>query len=254
MTKAIIAMRSLKRPGSPVPLYFKVMTEIRDNILTGAWRKGFQLPGELDLAQRLGVSVITVRQALGQLAHEGLVRRERAKGTFVSWSGPVNQAINLEIEAENLVTLNPEGTTFKLLRSETITPSVEAARDFALSRGEKLTRMTRLRIARGQPLAFVYSDVPTRIAAKLSKKSLTVLPLSTVIEKQLKIRVSDVRHVIGAKLADDDVAASLAIPAGSPVLYVERNYFFKHELLLRTVGFYRSDLFRYEIKLKRTSD
>ena len=77
-------MRLAKRPGSPVPLYFKVTTEIRDNILCGTWSRGFQLPGELDLARGLGVSVITVRQALGQLAQEGLVRRERAKGTFVS--------------------------------------------------------------------------------------------------------------------------------------------------------------------------
>jgi len=38
----------------------------------------------MDLAQRLGVSVITIRQALGQLVHEGYVRREKAKGTFVN--------------------------------------------------------------------------------------------------------------------------------------------------------------------------
>jgi len=42
-------------------------------------------------------------------------------------------------------------------------------------------------------------------------------------------------------------------PAGSPVLFVERNYLCKKELVLRTVGFYRSDLFRYELKLKRRS-
>jgi hypothetical protein len=45
----------------------------------------------------------------------------------------------------------------------------------------------------------------------------------------------------------------LEIPAGSPVLFVERNYLCKKELVLRTVGFYRSDLFRYELKLKRGS-
>src|ERR687892_1125368 len=132
-------MRLAKRSGSPVPLYFKVMTEIRDNILSGPWSWGFQLPGELDLARRLGVSVITVRQALGRLAEEGLIRRERAKGTYVTWSGPVNQAINLEIEAENLVTLNPEGTSFKLLGTVTMDPSGELGGDFGLTSGERVT-------------------------------------------------------------------------------------------------------------------
>jgi GntR family transcriptional regulator len=244
-------MRLAKGSLSPVPLYFKVMTEIRDKILSGVWNRGFQLPGELDLARRLGVSVITIRQALGRLSEEGLIRRERAKGTFVSWSGPVNQAINLEIEAENLVTLNPEGTSFKLLATEKIEPPVELRRDFKLSQHEKITRMARMRMARERPLAFVYSYVPSRLADKLPTRALLKLPLSTVIENAWDIKITDVRHLVGAKLADDEVSAHLEIPPGSPVLFVERNYLCKKELVLRTLGFYRSDLFRYELKLKR---
>ena len=82
-------MRSAGRPALPLPLYFKVMMEIRENILSEEWAPGAQIPGEMDLAQRLGVSVITIRQALGHLVHEGYVRREKAKGTFVNWKGPV---------------------------------------------------------------------------------------------------------------------------------------------------------------------
>jgi DNA-binding GntR family transcriptional regulator len=48
-----------KKPGSPFPLYFKVMMEIRDNILSGKWAR-FQIPGELELARQLGISVITI--------------------------------------------------------------------------------------------------------------------------------------------------------------------------------------------------
>jgi GntR family transcriptional regulator len=244
-------MRLAKGLRSPVPLYFKVMTDIRDNILSGVWNRGFQLPGELDLARRLDVSVITIRQALARLSEEGLIRRERAKGTFVSWSGPVNQAINLEIEAENLVTLNPEGTTFKLLATEKIDAQTELRHQFNLSPKENLTRITRIRMARGQPLAYVYSYVKSRFAAKISSKSLLKLPLSSAIENAFGIKVTDVRHLVGAKLAGDEVSVHLKIPPGSPVLFVERNYLCKKELILRTVGFYRSDLFRYELKLKR---
>jgi GntR family transcriptional regulator len=236
---------------SPVPLYFKVMTDIRDNILSGVWNRGFQLPGELDLARRSGVSVITIRQALARLSEEGLIRRERAKGTFVSWSGPVNQAINLEVETENLVTLNPDGTSFKLLGTETLEPNEELRRDFKLSAKEKVTRMTRMRMARKRPLAFVHSYVPARLAEKLSARALLKLPLSSVIENTCSIKMTDVRHLVGAKLADDEVSQHLQIPPGSPVLFVERNYFCKKDLVLRTLGFYRSDLFRYELKLKR---
>ena len=163
-------MRHAGKSSSPVPLYFKVMTEMRDNILGGTWQRGFQLPGELELARRRGVSVITVRQALSQLSQEGFVRRERARGTFVNWSGPVNQAIDLEIEADNLITLNLEGTSFKLLGTKNLKPPEEIRAEFNLSDGATITRITRTRLARGQALAYVHSYVPAAVAAKLHRK------------------------------------------------------------------------------------
>ena len=229
------------------------MTEIRDNILCGTWSRGFQLPGEVDLARGLGVSVITVRQALGQLAQEGLVRRERAKGTFVSWSGPVNQAINLGIEVENLVTLNPEGTSFKLLGTESIEPGAELQRDFKLSRKQKITRMTRIRMAQGRPLAYVYSYVPARVADKVSPKSLLKLPLSSAIESGLGSK-SPTSSIWSERSWSTTRSRPIwRFLRAHPRAFVERNYLCKKELVLRTVGFYRSDLFRYELKLRRGS-
>ena len=73
-------MRLAKRTASPVPLYFKVMMRIRDDILSGTWGYGHRLPGEIELARQLGVSVITVRQALAQLCQEKLLTREWRKG------------------------------------------------------------------------------------------------------------------------------------------------------------------------------
>ena len=245
-------MRLARSSPSPVPLYFKVMTDIRDDILSGEWRAGSQLPGELDLARRLGVSVITVRQALADLAREGLVRRERARGTFVTWSGPVKQPIDLEIDAANLVSINPEGTSFKVLRIDTVTPAPELRRDFDLESNEKITRITRVRIAYGRPLAFVNSYVPARVLDKVPRERLLKQPLTNIIEDRLGIKVAGLKLVVSGKLADHQVSAHLEIPTGSPVLFVERNYLHKKKLLLRTAGFYRSDLFGYEIKLKRT--
>jgi GntR family transcriptional regulator len=236
---------------SPVPLYFKVMTDIRDNILSGEWPDRSRLPGELDLARRLGVSVITVRQALADLARDGLVRRERARGTFVTWSGPVKKPINLEIDAANLVRINPEGTSFRVLRIETVTPAPELCRDFRLGSEEKITKITRVRMAYGRPLAFVNSYVPTRVLDKVAKGRLLKQPLTKIIEDRLGTKVAGLKLIVSAKLANHQVSAHLEIPTGSPVLLVERNYLRRKKLILRTVGFYRSDLFGYEIKLDR---
>ena len=225
--------------------------EIRENILSEEWAPGAQIPGELDLAQRLGVSVVTIRQALGQLVHEGYVRREKAKGTFVNWKGPVRQSANLEVEADDLVTVDRASTSFKLISIEHIVPPKEIRDKLPLGADEKLTRIVRIRLSHGQPLAHVVSYVPFRIGSRIPARQLGIAPLPIIIETVSGINITEVKHAVAARLSDDDVSRHLAISAGSPVLLVERDYLHRKETIVRSVGLYRSDLFSYKLTLKR---
>ena len=227
------------------------MMEIRDEILSGRWGAGHRLPGEVALARRLEVSVITVRQALAQLCVDKLLTREWRRGTFVSWRGPLKKSVQLEVETEDLAPVETEGTSFKILNLEDVEPSPELRHDFALPAREKVRKIERIRLANRRPLAYVVSYLPARIAARVRIKGMKTIPLSSVIEGSLRLKISNVKHIVEAKLSDDVVSAHLQIPQGSPVLYVERDHFHQKRLMMRTTGFYRSDLFRYELKLKR---
>jgi GntR family transcriptional regulator, arabinose operon transcriptional repressor len=72
------------RKDSPVPLYQQLLNEVRDRISTGEWKVGSRLPSETELASSLGVSRVTIRQALGAAVEAGLLVRARGKGTFVA--------------------------------------------------------------------------------------------------------------------------------------------------------------------------
>src|SRR6516164_6423353 len=87
----VVKIRLANRTSCPVSLYFKVMMQIRDRVLSGTWSYGYRIPGEIELARQLGVSVITIRQALAHLCQERLFTREWRKGTFVSWRGPLKK-------------------------------------------------------------------------------------------------------------------------------------------------------------------
>jgi GntR family transcriptional regulator len=67
----------------PVPLHHQVYTDLRSALDAGDWRPGDRLPPERELAARYGVSIITVRHALGELAREGRIERTRGRGTHV---------------------------------------------------------------------------------------------------------------------------------------------------------------------------
>ena len=70
--------------NSKLPLYQQIYEILRAELARGMWQPGDLLPTETDLVERFGVSRIIVRQALDMLVQDGLIYRQRGKGTFVS--------------------------------------------------------------------------------------------------------------------------------------------------------------------------
>ena len=52
LTIYVVNMRLAKRTASPVPLYFKVMMQVRDKVLSGTWGYGYRIAGEIELARQ----------------------------------------------------------------------------------------------------------------------------------------------------------------------------------------------------------
>ena len=57
--------------------------ELERRVLTGAYPVGSKLPNESELAESLGVSRTTLREAVGRLQAQGLLVRQHGRGTFV---------------------------------------------------------------------------------------------------------------------------------------------------------------------------
>jgi GntR family transcriptional regulator len=74
--------------SSPVPFYFQLAELLEEEIVSGRWEPGTRVPSENELCARYGLSRTTIRQALARLEQEGLVSREKGRGTFVSDSRP----------------------------------------------------------------------------------------------------------------------------------------------------------------------
>src|SRR5260370_20530502 len=57
---------------SPIPLYFQIAENLKEAIEAGTIAPGERLDNELELAEQLGVSPPTVRQAIQRLGQPGL--------------------------------------------------------------------------------------------------------------------------------------------------------------------------------------
>lgn len=69
--------------SSPLPAYFQVAQDLRRRIAEGEWQTGERIASEVVLAREYGVSRVTVRQALAELAKDDVLERKRGSGTYV---------------------------------------------------------------------------------------------------------------------------------------------------------------------------
>ena len=74
-------------PAAPGPLYQQIVDGLRREISEGRLRGGDALPSFRELAEKLMVSVITVKRAYEELEKEGIIFRRQGLGTFVSENG-----------------------------------------------------------------------------------------------------------------------------------------------------------------------
>lgn len=63
--------------------YVKIYDALYLKIINGEFQPGSQLPSEPELARMMGVSRMTLRQALSLLKEDGLINNIRGKGTFI---------------------------------------------------------------------------------------------------------------------------------------------------------------------------
>ncbi|MCL5283761.1 MAG: LacI family transcriptional regulator [Armatimonadetes bacterium] len=70
--------------SSPLPRHYQARQLLEKMIDEGRWRIGDKLPAEIEIAEAMGVSKMTVNKALASLVAEGRLMREVGRGTFVS--------------------------------------------------------------------------------------------------------------------------------------------------------------------------
>lgn len=160
----------------PVPLYHQLKEQVRRDIVSGLLLPGDRLPTERELEQRYGVSRITVRQALRDLMVEGLLVRQRGRGTFVAHP-KIHKA--LKSAASFTRDMESRGLTAgaRVLAFSEVPATESIAEGLQLPVGTPLVYLERLRLADREPMALQWcylqsSRFPGLLAVKLGSKSL----------------------------------------------------------------------------------
>lgn len=197
----------------PHPLYKKIMLKLESNINSNL-KPNQKLPSERKLVEMYGVSRSTIRLALNDLEHRGLIYRLHGKGTFVS---PIfiNQANlgNMYSFSNQMSTagLNPETKNISL---KLVVPKSAYTMQLNLSTGEKVYELVRLRLANDEPLLCSRTYLPEKLFPGLTLDDLNHDSLYGVMKKKY--------HQISV-LAFEDVQAVNLTMNEARVLQVRSN-------------------------------
>lgn len=208
------------------PLHLAIAEQLAGAIRSGRLAAGTRLPPERELARSIGVSRMTVRQALGGLERDGLVRRVvgRSGGTFVREpeAGPEpdrhttgSAGISAELRRQGLA----DGAE---VVSVEVTPSRRrVAAVLGLEPGEPVVVVVRLRLASGKPLAVERSSLPAKLFPDIEDMDFggSLYDLMGEGYGLRPVRAVEQLEVVPARASD---ARSLGVRAGASLLLVER--------------------------------
>jgi len=232
------------------PLYHQIYLNLRQAIVDGDLRPGDLVPGEQDLSDRHGVSRITAKRALDELAAAGLVVRERGRGTRVV-AAPSVRPISTDVDAgiDPLIAMGGV-TEARVVEFDLAPAEAEVAQLLGIAEGAPVQRAVRVRSAEGLPFSHLTTQVPGW-AVDFDRADLAATPLLTLFER-VGLRASSAEQTVSATLADDPVADRLQMDLGAPLLRVERLVKDQNgRAIEHLVALYRTDRYRMSMSLAR---
>lgn len=219
--------------SSSVPLYKQIKEILIEELQAADGEYGRPFSTEQELVQRFHVSRAPVRQALKELANEGYVYRERAKGTFSVQELPVRPP---GLELGGLVGfLREQGMdcNSQILGVDRVFPLEDLFAIPSLDPSNTVLRISRLILLKGKPLVwtqtylFVSEDFQPNARELEEVESVFVL-----LESEQGIFISRGDHQIYASGASREEAQILDIRNGEPVLVMETKLYARNDRLI----------------------
>jgi GntR family transcriptional regulator len=234
---------------SKIPLHTQVEELIRKLIDAPEFRNGNFLPKEVELANRLGVSRNTIRQATNKLEYEGLLVRKKGVGTKVAqhalstgldqWYSFTEEMLQQGVNVENID-----------IRAEKVKADEKIARFFNIPLHRNVVKLSRLKGAAGEPFVYFESFFHPRIG--ITEKDDFSGPLYHLLEQKFGVVVVRSSEHISARLAGP-LSRKLQTEPHTPVLFRERFVYDPGDRPIEyNTGIYRADKFTYSIDIKKS--
>lgn len=235
----------------PIPLYYQLAERLREQIESGALAPGTQLPSERELSEELGISRMTVRQAITYLAQKGTLVIKPGIGTFAAEPKLTYDALHLLGFTEEMAAQGRHVSSRVLHQEIGIPPSGVAAK-LGLSPTGKTVKIARMRLEDNIPLLLETIHIPAALCPRLEKQDLARHSLYAILENKYGIVLKRARQTFEATTANEYESQLFGIAMHAPMLLSEGVTFDSDDTPVEHFkAVYRGDRFKFELESQR---
>ncbi len=233
-------------PHSPIPIYYQIREQLRQLILSGQLNPGDILPTEMEICSECNVSRMTARQALTQLSYEGLVTRQRGRGTFVAAPKATLDSSIFPLMSYTEILGQVGMQAGAVVLAQVVEPASEAvATKLKIALGDLVVRITRKRLMRGETMSLETSHYPHVRCPDLGSIGLENQSIYQLLELHFGATPSYATDTIELSVAGAYEAKELEIYEGLPVVLVTRlSYLADNTPIEFTQTIHRGDRFK----------
>ncbi|MDK2801301.1 MAG: GntR family transcriptional regulator, transcriptional repressor for pyruvate dehydrogenase complex [Clostridiales bacterium] len=184
------------KPVKRMSVSNQVFEQLRDTIIQGKWTPGTKIPSENELTRMLGVSRITIREALQKLATLGLVETKQGEGTYVKALSAgiyMNSLIPLFLldKTETLQVLEYR----KIIEVGTAGLAAERANQDDIAKLQKI--MDNMKKVKDDVEQFAAKDLEFHLALAEITKNSVIIKVNNIIKDILSVSMSDIVRTLG---------------------------------------------------------
>lgn len=238
-------------------VYMNICYKIIEDVINGKYEIGDFIPTQNELADMYKVSRATIREAIKELIHRGILKTVKGKGTFVvNRPGEIGRAERFKgFTGANFRNIGTEKKT-RVIVVEEIPADKLLSTNLMIPIGNPVVHIKRVRCVGEYPMCVDDAYLAKRYIENIDfqKEDLRNNSLYMILENKANIYIDFIEEKFRGISCTEENAQYLGINAGEPILNIKRMSCDQHGRVVEYCeNFERSDLFSTVIQSKRSN-
>ncbi len=233
----------------PIPLYYQLI-EVLQNYIS-EHDNSFPIPTENELCAIYNISRPTVRQAINELVTEGLIVREKGRGSFINKKKiPQDFLLNImsfndEMHAKGL---KPDT---KVLSFCTRKPTPEVIKNLEIKSTDLTYYLSRLRSINGEPIVLVNTYLPGNLLKGILSKDMEKESLYHIIQLDYGYTIERTLRTLEIRKAGKYEALLLNIKEGDPIHFIQTVAYIENNIPIEfSTAYYNGERNKFTVEVR----